>query len=350
MKHLNLKLFFIILLFSQLSACSGTSLKKDESVVMFPTSATLDNQGIWQLPIHNWVFEKEEKSLGRKATQKVFSEILEGLDVPEIDADSAITQKRLMWFLVDNKRNKQITVRLNGSPIKLDKTAPNGHANTLISIPKSAGKARAWQTLLVEDKYKRGFSGEIQLIPEKGISVISDIDDTIKISDVLDKKKLLINIFVNPYKATPGFPEYYKKLAQQGAYFHYVSASPWQLYPSLKPFMDKYYPKGTISLRYFRIKDSSFIKFFQASSDYKIAAISKIFKRYPGHQFILIGDSGEHDPEVYAQIYKQFPAQVRSILIRAVAGSDLTKARFSSTFKEVPKSIWQLVRIPTELK
>lgn len=340
---------FIIFLFLTLSACSGTSLKKDESVVFFPTSGFLDGQNNWQLPVHHWIFEKEEKHLGRKATQKVFSEILESLDVPELAADSPITQKRLMWFLVDNKRGKKIAVNFGGNSkrqIVLNKTAPNGHATTLVSIPKNEGKAGEWLKLTVEDKYKRSFSGEAQLIPEKGLSIISDIDDTIKESHVLDKKELLINIFVRPYKTTKGFPEYYKKLAQKGAYFHYVSASPWQLYPSLKPFLEKNYPKGTVSLRYFRLKDSSFIKFFKASLGYKIATISDILKRYPQHQFILIGDSGEHDPEVYAKIYKMFPKQVQSILIRTVADSDLSETRFSKTFEGVPKQLWSLTENP----
>ena len=209
-------------------------------------------------------------------------------------------------------------------------------------------KTGEWISFNVIDPTKkvRDFSGEIQLIPETGLSIISDVDDTIKISNVLDKKKLIKNTFVKPYTTTDGFPEYYKKLEKEGAYFHYVSASPWQLQPSLKPFMDAHYPKGTISLRDFRLKDSSLLEFLQPSTKYKITQIQSIIKRYPKHQFILIGDSGEHDPEVYATIYQLFPKNIKSIQIRAVEDSDLSDARFEKEFKFIPKSVWQVFARP----
>ena len=110
--------------------------------------------------------------------------------------------------------------------------------------------------------------------------------------------------------------------------------------------MDKHYPKGTITLRDFRLKDSSLFAFLQPSTIYKIGQIKSIIERYPQHQFILIGDSGEHDPDVYAEIYKQFPNSIKSIQIRAVDGSDLSDARFTETFKAIPRSLWQVFKTP----
>ncbi len=329
------------------SIFSDVVLKDDEDVWFFPTSANQLSDNKWNVPIHHWVFEKEEKSIGRKITQKILSEVIEALDVTEEEANSPIVRQRLMWFLVDNERGKQINIKLNNKLIKLDRTKANGHAETTITF-QCAKKSGEWINFKVIDPTKapRNFSGQVQLIPETGLSVISDIDDTIKVSEVLDKKKLIKNTFVNPYKITEGFPEYYKKLEKQGAYFHYVSASPWHLHPSIKPFMDEHYPKGTVALRNFRLKDSSLLAFMKPSTEYKIARIESIIKRYPKHQFILIGDSGEHDPEVYANIYQQFSKNIQSIQIRAVEGSDLTDARFAETFKAVPKSIWQVFAKP----
>jgi phosphatidate phosphatase APP1 len=331
------------MIFSHLSVFSDVVLKDDEDVWFFPTSANQLSNNEWNVPIHHWVFEKEEKSISRKITQSLLSEVIESLGVSEDEANSPVVKQRLMWFLVDNERNKQINIQLNKSTKELNKTKENGHAKTNLTFQCSKQSGN-WIDFKVIDptKKSREFSGEVQLIPETGLSIISDVDDTIKISNVLDKKELIKNTFVKPYKITEGFPEYYKKLEKQGAYFHYVSASPWQLHPSLKPFMDAHYPKGTISLRNFRLKDSSLLAFLQPSTEYKIAQIESIIKRYPKHQFILIGDSGEHDPEVYANIYKQFPKNITSIQIRAVEDSDLSDARFTEIFKSVPKSIWQV--------
>ena len=350
-----MKILVIISLTWLLASCSGSGIKKDETVVFFPTSAHLNTNGNWSLPIHHWVLEKEENDLSRIFAKKALSEMLEGLGVSEKQSKTPRTQERLMWFLVDNKRNKQVNIFLNNKLEQLNQTTANGHANTTLLIAKSAfkpipaknmKKEGGWVSIKAQDKYNRDFSGEVQLIPETGLSVISDIDDTIKISEVLNKKALIKNIFAKPYKATSGFPAYYQQLQQQGAYFHYVSASPWQLYPSLQAFMQIHYPKGTISLRNFRIKDSSLIKFLGSSQDYKIKTISNIIKRYPKHQFILIGDSGEHDPEVYTEIYRKFPNNIQSIQIRVVEGSDMNIERFNKLFKVAPKVLWKIFSAP----
>lgn len=359
----------LIFTFFQISACGGSPLKDDEDVWFFPTSANQISETEWNIPIHHWVFEKEEKSISRKVTQKLLSEAIESLGVSEEQANSSIVRQRLMWFLVDNERKKKISINLNGVTKKLNKTEPNGHAKTNLKMQNTASpnnsdiielsvlrsetvsslkKQRGWINFNVINSAKNShkYTGEVQLIPKIGLSVISDVDDTIKISEVLDKKVLLKNTFVKPYQVTEGFPEYYKKLEKQGAYFHYVSASPWQLQPSLKPFMDKHYPKGTIMLRNFRLKDSSLLAFLQPSTEYKIGQVKSIIERYPEHQFILIGDSGEHDPEIYTEIYKQFPENIESIQIRAVEGSDLTDTHFAQIFSVVPKSRWQVFAKP----
>ncbi len=345
------KLIGLALMIAQFSIFGANPLRSDEDVWFFPTSANYTKDNDWNIPIHHWVHEKEEKSFSRIIVQKLLSEVIESIGVTEEEAESPIFRKRLMWFLVDSQRNKQVEICFNKpfSPqkkaIKLNLTTPNGHAKTSIKLTGTA-KAGDWISYKVIDPIKRSqkFTGEVQLIPEEGLTVISDVDDTIKISEVLDKKVLIKNTFVKPYKTTEGFPEYYKTLAKQGAYFHYVSASPWQLQPSLKPFMDTNYPKGTITLRNFRLKDSSLLDFLKSSAEYKIGKIRGIIERYPKHQFILIGDSGEHDPDVYAKIYQLYPKNIKAIKIRAVAGSDVTDQRFEKTFSATPKSLWQVIK------
>ena len=352
MSKLKSRLLWLLgsFLMTQLMACSGSPLKNDEDIVFFPTSANQLADGNWNVPIHHWVFEKEENDLSRRITQKVFSEMFEGIGISEEQADSPLLKQRMMWFLVDNERNKKININLADQQISLHKTSANGHAFTQVQLDSNYIKPGEWliYQAIVPGKHKGEYTGEVQFIPEKGLSVISDIDDTIKVSDVLDKKKLIKNTFVEPYQATYGFPQYYATLQQKGAYFHYVSASPWQLYPSLKRFLDSHYPKGTVTLRNFRIKDSSLFAFLKSSADYKIKHIRQIIKRYPKHQFILIGDSGEHDPEVYATIYELFPNNIQSIGIRSVEGSDLSPERFKETFKHVPRKVWSVFKTPQD--
>jgi len=61
-------------------------------------------------------------------------------------------------------------------------------------------------------------------------------------------------------------------------------------------------------------------------------------------RFILIGDSGEADPEIYASIARRYPQQVIRIFIRDVTGEGEKARRYQKTFKGLPKSLWTVFR------
>ena len=306
----------------------GSPLKPDEVIIFFPTSASQTSEGEWQVPIHAWIYESEEHAVSRELSRKIIRELLELTDLIDEQDHSEVFTQRIKYFLVDNERNKRISLKVGDKTVQSTRSEPNGHITFTIDYPATA-KPGTWVKLPLRTpaRISRSFEAESQLIPEQGLSVISDIDDTIKISEVIDKKALIEHVFFKNYEVTPGMPKFYKTLEEHGAYFHYISASPWQLYPSLKPFLDAHYPKGSFSLRHFRVTDSSFIHFFRSSMDYKIGTISRIIERYPQHQFILIGDSGEDDPEVYATIFQRYPENIKKILIRKVRGSDTSADR-----------------------
>jgi phosphatidate phosphatase APP1 len=87
-------------------------------------------------------------------------------------------------------------------------------------------------------KDNRIFTGNLSFFDDAGIIVISDIDDTIKITQVHDRKATLRNTFLEPFRPVPGMADLYNSWAQKtGAQFCYVSASPWQLYSPLADFI-----------------------------------------------------------------------------------------------------------------
>lgn len=326
----------------------GSPLKLDEELIFFPTSATQNEDGSWDVPVHAWFFELDTNSLIRLLNVKAVSELLEFMDVTEQQAKLPIFQERIKWFLLDNESNKRVNMRLGDELFPSPRTGLNGH--TQYEIPFTGEVAAGeWLTLPVQapDGDHRVFSAEAQMIPRQGLSVISDIDDTIKVSNVSDKKKLVQNIFFHEYTATKGMPAFYQWLENEGAYFHYLSSSPWQMYPLLQPFIDTHYPKGAMHLRNFNPTDRSFIKFFLSSEVYKTTKAMNIIHRYPEHQFILIGDSSEKDPEVYARIYREFPHNIKQILIRAVDSSNLHHTRFAEVFKDVPADKWKVFSEPS---
>ena len=332
-------------------------LKPEEDVIIFPVSAEITEKGAWKFPLHHWIFETQTESISRKIGQKAIGESLEFAGLNNEDTESDVFKERLKWFLVDNLGWKSLSVKVTkinpDDSVTLTTTDFNGHAYTDVYLAlKKQMLARSWVSIDVDtvEGDSRKISGEVQLIPANGISVISDIDDTIKISEVLDKQKLLKNVFVKPYEAPAGMPALYKRLEERGAFFHYISASPWQLYPSLQPFMQAHYPKGSMMLRHFRLKDTSFFQFLSSSADYKIEKISEVITRYPKHRFLLIGDSGEHDPEVYAEVYKRFPENIDEIWIRKVENSNVSEQRLNTSFADIPPTVWKIFDNPEGLE
>jgi phosphatidate phosphatase APP1 len=192
------------------------------------------------------------------------------------------------------------------------------------------------------------FEGEVYLLDAAGLCVISDIDDTIKISEVRDRDALLRNTFLRPYRAVEGMAEVYAEWAQRPAVsFHYVSASPWQLFRPLRDFLkDAGFPEGPMELKHFRWTDSSFFNLFASPEEYKPAVIAPLLERLPGRRFVLVGDSGEKDPEIYAALARRYPAQVVRILIRDVTGEGPNAERFGTVFVGLPPDLWRIFRDP----
>jgi len=78
--------------------------------------------------------------------------------------------------------------------------------------------------------------------------------------------------------------------------------------------------------------------------------IEPLMKQFPKRQFILIGDSGERDPEIYGELARKFPAQVSHIYIRDVTGESADSARYAEAFHDVSRVKWQIFREPGEIK
>ncbi|KAJ7596516.1 hypothetical protein C8J56DRAFT_1040789 [Mycena floridula] len=180
-----------------------------------------------------------------------------------------------------------------------------------------------------------------------GIGILSDIDDTIKISHVPNKLKLAQTTLFEPPVAVPHMSELYASLAQslKDPVFVYVSGSPYVLYPFLRQFLTTSFSAspGPVFLRDLSITSlSSLIAFFKKSNiiDFKTDTIRRVKGIYPDKKWIFVGDSGENDATTYASIYRQYPEMVACIWIRRTPdkGVDNSVARFTKVFQGVPKN------------
>jgi phosphatidate phosphatase APP1 len=171
-------------------------------------------------------------------------------------------------------------------------------------------------------------TGEVLTInglPQFG--VISDVDDTILISYATQKfMKLRLMLLNNVYTRMPfeGVSAFYYAL-QRGTSVNgynpvfYVSNSEWNLYDLLYEFIQFHrIPKGPLLLREMAIRVWRPWRIKEVNKNHKYEVITKIFSMYPALKFVLIGDSGQKDPEVYLNIVKKFPGRVLAIYIRDI--------------------------------
>jgi hypothetical protein len=326
-----------------------SSLDPDETAAFLPTFAML-RDGVWHVPVDAWVYEPEEDDIGRLATVEAMAEALELVPgSPESDAIA----KNLRPFVVDNERAQWVALRRGAHAVRVGPTSADGRARAILELPEgdpaTAGEGTPpWVELEVVMPRGDGrrFAAWSQLLPDDGVSLVSDIDDTIKITHVLDQREMLANTFLRPYRAVPGMAEAYRRFAEQGVAFHYVSASPLPLLGALSELATREgFPRGSLALRPFRWVDGTAIELLEPSEAYKTETIAAIVESFERRAFVLVGDTGERDPEIYAAIARRFPDRVRSIWLRdpVAGGTPGVQARLEAVYDGLPRALWHLV-------
>lgn len=265
----------------------------------------------------------------------------EGIDLNKTGFFSLL---RNSWkrFETDKVKNAKLTLTLTDD--RTIETITDSQGYFLIDemienlLPLTNDEGRLQYIISFNDKIGRreiqennNFLGEV-LIPseEANFGVISDIDDTILHTGLTSRFKWAVvknTIFKSAENRIPfeGAADFYTKL-HQGKLgkncnpLFYVSHSPWNLYNYLELFLSvNNFPKGPILLRDFA---NPFTSIFQpkekGEKPEKQREIQNILKTYPKLPFILIGDSGEHDPDIYIEIAEAHPERILAIYMRSV--------------------------------
>lgn len=335
-------------------APAPSPIKSDEQVVFFPTRARQVDpapDSDWEVDIHGWIFEPGEPDPG-----PVLLKQLTGIDLEDLQPmELTLLKQRAAFFTVDNERGKAIPIRIGERVEVLPESEANGHFRgrirlTSAEVHQIAGEARKQLTYraVMRPGDERLIQGTVHLMPRPAVHVVSDIDDTIKVSQVRDKPELLMNTFCRPFRPAPGMAELYRKWDAENVRFHYVSASPWQLYPPLAEFIREHqFPGGTFAMKPFRIQDGTALNVLGTQNTYKRSIIEPLIEQFPHDQFVLVGDTGEQDPEIFARLAADYPQVVR-VFLRNVTGR--APADFQKLFEPIAADRWQLFREPAEIR
>ncbi|OJD30771.1 actin filament organization protein app1-like protein [Diplodia corticola] len=195
-----------------------------------------------------------------------------------------------------------------------------------------------------------------------GWAVISDIDDTIKITQTPSPAGILRSTFVDDPQPVAGMPALYAHIrASLGGNppFWYLSASPYNLYPFLRDFRARFgFPDGPLLLRNASWMDlAGFLVALTAGTKaYKTDRMRDLQRMFPRRRFVLVGDSTQSDPEAYGEMARLFPEWVGKVLIRRVTGvaeidrtSKNTVERFERAFEGVERGVWTVFDRPEEV-
>lgn len=335
----------------------AAELARDEQVMFLPSTARMLDDGALQVRIESWVFEYER----RPGVSALLAHHLD-LDLDQLAAvDRERFYQRTQLFRVDSESNIALQIRFlswcgtpkDCGPWPLPRSNFAGRSSNVIRLPPSAVTPRTWLRfeLIMPARDRRRIEGRALLVPGRGLSVMSDVDDTIKISQVQNRHQLLLNTFAREFQPVPGMSERYRELDERAdVRFHYVSSAPIQLHSVLARFLrDQQFPDGSVHLR----ESTSITNVIAAEGDsrtHKLSAIGQLIADFPQRHFLLIGDSGEADPEIYAEIARQHPSQIVGIRIRDVSGETATSTRYGETFRDLPSDFWQIFKQPAQLR
>jgi len=334
----------------------GRSEARELELVLHPTYAVLGDDGTAVLPLSGWLCRPG----AAHPLRPLFVRKLRGrLGVVEPSEAATTFADRARLFLVKDGKERTVDLHGPGQATLGAVTGSDGRFMTRLELPvlPRDGDGRPCATVRVRAAVQGGDDGaavrmDVPVVGPDGLSVLSDVDDTIKVTEVLDDGAKLANTFVRPFAAVPGMAAVYRGWAAEGAAFHYVSGSPHALEGALARFLDEAgFPVGSMHLRPFDLGHQVLKWLFRDRTvEHKLAAIEAVLADFPRRRFVLVGDSTEHDPEVYGRVARRHPEQIARIFVRDVAPRPLTAERAAEAFADLPAGLWSTFTDPAALR
>ncbi|KAI1110964.1 hypothetical protein F5Y14DRAFT_427011 [Nemania sp. NC0429] len=159
------------------------------------------------------------------------------------------------------------------------------------------------------------------LVPPTGFTIVSDIDDILRVTKIYDPKEGLLNSFARPFVPWENMPEIYANWSAtiDNFHFHYLTTTPEQVTRNYMEFIYKTYPLGSFDTRPLNFSDVS------ATLSIRKALLDKVFQTFPQRKFVLVADTSNSDVmKDYPQLVRDYPGQVQCIFLRNTTATDST--------------------------
>lgn len=337
----------------------------------------------WVVPLNAWLFRrnKDRHNIRLMLCQKLLIEIRHGIKDVDEEAQKRYEERgRLIFRSIvfrGGEEKRQLEVRFGGPEggddwrLLPEETDGRGRLSAEVRLPAAqvqAALSRAGGTALpvlqmevrsslpafvdsIQEEDDEAVVPEssplvafasILLVSADGFGVISDIDDTVKVTEVfLGKDQIVRNTFFEEFRAVQGMADLFTGWAEQvpNLSFEFVSNSPPELLEPLRVFLrEKGFPGAPLHLRPLN---------GPLRAEHKRRSIERILAQFPWRRFVLIGDSGEGDAALYVDIYRRFPGRVVKVIIREV---DVSRRVDEAVFDGLARDVWQVFREASEVE
>ncbi|MCQ2000547.1 App1 family protein [Arthrobacter zhaoxinii] len=187
-----------------------------------------------------------------------------------------------------------------------------------------------WTTVLLRSEDGEETTAPIYVVdPAAEVGVVSDIDDTIMVTALPRPMLAAWNTFVLDEHArtpTPGMSVMMDRLARENPVgpVLYLSTGAWNVAATLTRFITRnLYPAGPLLLTDWGPTTD---RWFRSGQAHKRTQLERLAQEFPDIKWLLIGDNGQHDEEIYADFAKRHPENVRAIAIRQLSAGEAVLA------------------------
>jgi len=153
-----------------------------------------------------------------------------------------------------------------------------------------------------------GHDVNVQLLAPEGTIIVTDVDDTLKHTHVMEKIELIHRLLTTDYEPIDGAAKFLNRLVAQSTPSHpvnviYLSATPMGLYPFYKMFLEDHgFPSGTLEMVPLMMDGLKAMSHLRHAHEFKVKTLKRWIKLFPNRRWIFLGDSGQSDPEAYADV------------------------------------------------
>ncbi|MET0726489.1 MAG: phosphatase domain-containing protein [Leifsonia sp.] len=221
--------------------------------------------------------------------------------------------------------NAAVSITIDGSTTEV-RADRGGVVDTVIPVSLSAG----WHVAVIGTPGGDPVDAPTQIVSrDTRFGVVSDIDDTVMVTALPRPFVAAWNTFVVDEHAripTPGMAVLMERLSTKNpdSPVIYLSTGAWNVAPTLTRFLSRnLYPAGSLLLTDW---GPTHDRWFRNGQEHKRDNLRRLAEEFPHISWLLIGDDGQHDEDVYREFSMESPGHVAAVAIRQLSTGEAVLA------------------------